>query len=140
MMETSRLLPGLPIELAYLALSVVLLLVHLSVQSFTFKAQVGNRYTVGARDEALKASGVAARAERAYANFRETFPAFTVLALALHATGRADWWSGIGAALWFWMRVAFLPAYLTGWPWVRTLIWNASMVGLVIMLWRLVLP
>ena len=47
----SALIPSLSVEMAYLALSVLLLLVHLSVQSFTYKAQVGNRFTVGPRDE-----------------------------------------------------------------------------------------
>ena len=29
-------------------------------------------------------------------------------------------------------------AYLAGLVWVRTLIWNASAIGIVILLWRLV--
>lgn len=135
---TSLLVPALSVEMAYLALSAFLLLVHLSVQSFTYKAQVGNRYTVGARDDDLPPTGVAGRAARAYRNFNETFPAFAALALAIEATGSGDAWSGFGAALYFWSRVAYLPAYLAGLAWVRSLIWNASAVGLVILLWRLV--
>jgi uncharacterized MAPEG superfamily protein len=131
-------LTQLTTEMLYLLLSVVLLLVHLSVQSFTFKAQVGNRYTVGARDENLQPTGVAGRAARAYANYRETFPAFAVLALSIEVLAAADWWTGFGAALYFWSRVAYLPAYVAGVVWVRSLIWNASAVGLVIMLWRLI--
>ena len=125
-------------EMIYLVLSVVLLLVHLSVQSFTFKAQVGNRYTVGPRDEDLQPSGLAGRAARAYANFRETFPAFAALALAIEVLGTADWWTGFGAALYFWCRVVYLPASLAGVVWIRSFIWNFSAIGLVIMLWRLV--
>lgn len=125
-------------EMSYLLLSVVLLLVHLAVQSFTFKAQVGNRYTVGARDEGLQPTGLAGRAARAYANYRETFPAFATLALAVEILGTADWWTGLGAALYFWCRVAYLPAYLAGVVWVRSLIWKVSGIGLAIMLWRLV--
>jgi uncharacterized MAPEG superfamily protein len=125
-------------EMFYLALSVVLLLVHLSVQSFTFKEQVGNRYTVSARDEGLQPTGVAGRAARAYANFRETFPAFAALALAIELLGAGDGWTGFGAALYFWSRVAYLPAYLAGVVWVRSFIWCSSAIGLVIMLWRLI--
>ena len=130
-------IPGLSPEMGYLALSAILLLVHLSVQSFTFKAQVGNRYTVGARDEGLMASGLAGRAERAFRNFLETFSAFAALAIAIEVTGKNDAWSAFGAALYFWTRVAFLPAYLAGLVWVRTLIWNVSAVGIVILIWRL---
>ncbi len=125
-------------EMFYLVLSVVLLLLHLAVQSFTFKAQVGNRYTVGARDEGLQPSGLAGRAARAYGNFRETFPAFAALALAIEVLGAGDWWTGFGAALYFWCRVAYLPAYLAGVVWVRSFIWKFAAIGLVIMLWRLV--
>lgn len=125
-------------EMFYLVLSVVLLLAHLAVQSFTFKAQVGNRYTVGARDEGLQPTGMAGRAARAYANFRETFPAFVGLALAIEVLGAGDWWTGFGAALYFWCRVAYLPAYLAGVVWVRSFIWKFAAIGLVIMLWRLV--
>lgn len=125
-------------EMFYLVLSIVLLLVHLSVQSFTFKAQVGNRYAVGARDEGLQPTHIAGRAARAYANFRETFPAFAALALAIEVLGAGDWWTGLGATLYFWSRVAYLPAYLAGVVWIRSFIWNFSAIGLVIMLWRLV--
>ncbi len=125
-------------EMFYLVLSIVLLLVHLSVQSFTFKAQVGNRYTVGARDEGLQPTHIAGRAARAYATFRETFPAFAALALAIEVLGAGDWWTGLGATLYFWSRVAYLPAYLAGVVWIRSFIWNFSAIGLVIMLWRLV--
>jgi len=136
--EVSAIIPALGVEMAYLALAVLLLLVHLSVQSFTYKAQVGNRYTVGARDDDLPPAGTAGRAARAFRNFNETFPAFAALALAIEVTGSSDGWSGLGAALYFWCRVAYLPAYLAGLAWIRTFIWNASAVGLVIMLWRLV--
>ncbi len=136
-LQTGAIVPGLSAEMGYLALSAILLLVHLSVQSFTFKAQVGNRYTVGARDDNLKAAGIAGRAERAFRNFLETFCAFAALALAIEITGKNDARSAFGAALYFWMRVAFLPAYLAGLVWVRTLIWNASAIGIVILIWRL---
>lgn len=135
--EPHAIIPGLSPEMGYLGLSTVLLLVHLSVQSFAFKAQVGNRYTVGARDEGLLPTGFAGRAERAFRNFLETFAAFAALAIAIEVTGKNDGWTSFGAALYFWMRIAYLPAYLVGVPWVRSLIWNASAVGIVILIWRL---
>ncbi len=53
--------------------AMVLGLVHVTAASFAFKAQVGNAYTVGARDEELKPKGVAARLDRAQRNCLETF-------------------------------------------------------------------
>ena len=40
-------------------------LVHLSCASFSFKAQVGNAYSVGARDENIQPAGMAGRLQRA---------------------------------------------------------------------------
>jgi uncharacterized MAPEG superfamily protein len=132
----SAIVPSLSAELAYLGLSVVLLLVIISVQSFALKAQVGNEYTVGSRDAGLPSAGLAARAERALRNFLETFVAFAAVALALELSGKGDWWSWLGAALYFWGRVAHFPLYLAGVPWLRTFAWNIATLGIAVMLWR----
>ncbi|MCB1459901.1 MAG: MAPEG family protein [Nitratireductor sp.] len=137
-MEHGAILPGTSTEMGYLILGTVLLFIHVSVQSFALKAQAGNLYTIGSRDEEILPTGMAARARRALENYLETFPALVALALAVEVTGKADWWTGLGAAIWFWARVAYLPAYLSGLPWVRTFIWNASMIGLVVIIVRLV--
>jgi uncharacterized MAPEG superfamily protein len=132
----SAILPSLSVEMAYLALSVLLLLVIVSVQSFSLKAEVGNTYTVGARDTGVAVGVLAGRAERALRNFLETFAGFAALAVALEITGRADWWSGLGAAFYFWGRAAHLPLYLAGVAWLRTFAWNIATLGIAIMLWQ----
>ena len=40
----------------------------------------------------------------------------------------------MGAQLYFWARVAYIPAYALGISYVRTAIWAASMAGLVMVL------
>jgi len=42
--------------------------------------------------------------------------------------------SVLGAQLYFWARVAYVPVYAAGLPVVRTLIWTASIAGLVMVL------
>ena len=42
--------------------------------------------------------------------------------------------AGLGAQLYFWGRVAFLPVYALGLPVVRTLAWTVSLVGIVLVL------
>jgi uncharacterized MAPEG superfamily protein len=49
------------VELWRLFLAVALGLVHLAAASFAFKAQAGNRYSVGPRDEGLTPQGLAGR-------------------------------------------------------------------------------
>lgn len=39
-----------------------------------------------------------------------------------------------GAALWFWARVAYIPAYASGIPLVRSIAWFASLGGLLLMI------
>lgn len=125
-------------ELWTLIGAVVLGLVHVSAASMTFKAEVGNAYTVGARDEERRPSGVAGRLDRALRNFNETFPLFAAVILMVHATGCAGEWSWVGALLYLGGRALYLPAYASGLPWVRTVCWNVATLGLVLVLVQLV--
>jgi uncharacterized MAPEG superfamily protein len=115
--------------------AMVLGLVHLAAASFTFKAQVGNAYTVGARDQNLQPAGVAARLDRAQRNFLETFAIFVAAVLLLEVRGQAGGWlSEAGALLYLCGRILFLPLYALGIPWTRTLAWNAATAGLVMVM------
>ena len=133
----SLILPSLPVEIAYLALSGGLLFVQLALQSILLTRQFGSQYNAGPRDEQREPTGIAGRAERAFRNFLETFPLFAAVALAVHVAGRADWWSGLGAALYFWARVAYLPLYMAGIPYLRSAVWCVASLGIVVMLWQL---
>lgn len=133
----SSFLPSLPVEIAYLALAGVLLLVHITTQAVLLTRELGSDYNAGPRDEQRSLSGIAGRAERALRNYLETFPLFAALVLAVIAAGKADWWTATGAALYFWARVAYLPLYLAGVPYLRSLAWTVAGAGLVIILWQL---
>jgi uncharacterized MAPEG superfamily protein len=119
-------------ELYALCAATLLGLVHLSAASFSFKAQVGNRYAVGSRDEWLKPTGVAARLDRAYANFRETYPLFAAVVLMVYVTDAAGAWSLWGSVMYLTGRALFLPLYAAGVPWLRTFSWNLASLGLVV--------
>lgn len=125
-------------ELWTLIGAVVLGLIHVSAASMTFKAEVGNAYTVGARDEERRPTRVAGRLERALRNFNETFPLFVAVVLAVHVTDCAGEWSRVGALLYLGGRTLYLPAYASGIPWVRTICWNIATLGLVFVLVQLV--
>lgn len=133
----SLLLPTLSVEIAYLALACALLLVHIGVQAILLTRELGPEYNAGARDEPRRVTGIGGRAERALRNYLETFAAFAALALAVTVAGKADWWTGLGAALYFWARVAYLPLYLAGIPYLRSAVWAVASAGLVIILWQL---
>lgn len=125
-------------ELWTLLGAIVLGLLHVSAASMAFKAEVGNAYTVGARDDDRRPTGVAGRLERALRNFNETFPLFVAIILMVHVTGCAGEWSRIGALVYIGGRALYLPAYASGLPWVRTICWKIATLGLVLVLVQLV--
>ena len=122
------------VEFACLLGAMVLGLVHLTAASFTFKAQVGNRYSVGARDEDLRPTGVAGRLDRAQRNFLETFAIFAAAVLLAAFLGKGGWLSEAGALMYLGGRVLFLPLYAMGVPWLRTFSWNLATLGLVMVM------
>jgi uncharacterized MAPEG superfamily protein len=121
-------------DLWMLAGSILLGLIHAGAQSFAYKAQVGNAYTVGARDEAKPATGVAGRLERALRNFIETFPLFLGAIVVVHLSGRyrAGSIADVGSALYLMGRALYLPLYWAGVPNLRTVAWQIATVGIVL--------
>ncbi|MDP2329792.1 MAG: MAPEG family protein [Reyranella sp.] len=126
------------VEMGCLYAAMVLALVHLTAASFSFKAQVGNRYTVGPRDEDLRPTGLAGRLDRAQRNFLETFPVFVAAVLMAHLLDRSGVMSAAGALFYIGGRTLFLPLYAWGVPWLRTFAWNIATLGLVLVMVQLV--
>lgn len=120
--------------LVLLALSVALLVFHILLQGVLATRELGSAWNAGPRDDAQEPAGkLAGRAARASANFRETYPAFVALALALAIAGDAEGWGLAGAWLWFVARLVYIPLYLAGIPYVRSLVWLVSLAGLAVM-------
>ncbi len=122
-------------ELSLLAWATILGLLQIALVATCSVVQRGLPWAVGPRDDALPAlSTVAGRLDRARGNFLETFPFFVALVLANHVLQQHDSMTTLGAQLYFWARVAYVPAYAAGIPYLRTLIWAVSIVGLVLLL------
>ena len=56
---------------------------------------------------------------------------FAALVLVAQVAGKTNEMTALGAQLFFWSRVAYAIVYILGLPWVRTLTWAVSIVGLV---------
>lgn len=121
-------------ELTYLIYAVILLLVHVVVQATLSDLSKGLGWALGPQDERRDQSVLADRVERALRNYSETFPAFAALALLIGLTEASTATSALGAAIYFWARVAYIPAFASGLPLVRSVAWLTSMGGLVMML------
>jgi uncharacterized MAPEG superfamily protein len=118
-----------------LAWSVVLLVAHVLLQGMLASKELGPKWNAGPRDDNKKPAGkFAGRAARASSNFRETYPAFVALAAGLLFTGETGGLGLTGAIVWFVGRIAYYPLYLAGIPYIRSLVWTGSMVGLGLML------
>jgi uncharacterized MAPEG superfamily protein len=132
---------ALPVELQVLAWSVMLLFGHIVLQSGLATLETGLPYNAGPRDDDRLPRGVyARRAQRALANFLETYPAFIALAVALAISGRAGGTGAQGALFWIGARVVYVPLYLAGVPYVRTLAFGVSIWGLIRMFEQLLWP
>ena len=116
------------------ALSVGLLMFHVLLQSTLAVRETGTAWNAGPRDIEVKPkSALAGRAKRASANFRETYPGFAVLVLAL-AIGGDNWGLGFaGTLVWFAARIVYIPLYLGGVAYIRSYVWLVAMFGLAMM-------
>ena len=117
-----------------------LILVYVSVQAMLLKSSAGNEWTVGARDLAAGESPLSARAKRATQNLLETALIYVCLAVATELTGHSSALTEWGTIVYLTGRTIYLPAYLSGAPWVRTIIWNISTAALAVMLYGALFP
>jgi uncharacterized MAPEG superfamily protein len=127
----------MPAELIVLALSIVLLVVHIALQGNLATRERGMDWNAGPRDgEATPLGPMAGRAQRALDNFKETWPAFIALALGLAVIDATGGIGALGAWLWLIARIAYLPLYLFGVRYVRSFAYLVSMLGLALMFIR----
>src|ERR1700752_5256878 len=119
-------------ELMYLACAVALTLVQMLVAGTGSASQVGAMTLFGNREDLPALMGWAGRAQRAHRNMLENLVLFAALVLVAQIAGRDNAMTALGAQLFFWARVVYVPVYLIGIPWLRTGVWAISVVGLVL--------
>ena len=122
----------MPIELSYLVASVALFFVYIFAEVIAGNLQYSTKELLGARDDLPEYNSAVGRSKRATSNMLESMIMFAPLILVAHATDRLNDMTALGAAIYFWARVAYAPTYWFGVPIVRTLAWFASVVGIVI--------
>jgi uncharacterized MAPEG superfamily protein len=125
-------------ELMWLLWTVALTVVQMliCVSGATFK--VGLPMLASNRDGMPALTGWARRAERAHHNMLESLVLFVALVLIAVVANKTNSATLLGAQLFFWARLAYAVVFVAGIPWLRTLVWFASMIGLVIIFFQLV--
>ena len=90
----------------------------------------GMKAALGNREEACEAHGFAARTDRAGKNMLENMVLFTALALVASIGGVGDPHVELGARIFYWARLAYIPIYMVGIPVARTATWAISIIGM----------
>ncbi|HKW37810.1 MAG TPA: MAPEG family protein [Burkholderiales bacterium] len=125
-------------ELMWLVWAVALAFVQVLIAVTGAFTQVGLMKLVGNREDMPKLTGWVGRAERAHFNMMINLVLFASLELAVAVLGKGNATTMLGAQLFFWGRLAYAVIYLAGLPWLRTLSWLGSVVGLILIFLQLV--
>ena len=124
-------------DLYYLLMSAVLCFVQMLIAATGANTQVGLPALAGNREGLPEIVGWAGRARRAHLNMLENLVLFSALVLIAAVAGKANATTAMGAMIFFWARLAYAVIYLIGIPWLRTLAWFVSVIGMVMIAWAL---
>ena len=117
---------------AYLLLSVALFFAMILVQVLANIKHNGLVPLSGARDDLKAPTFFLERAKRANQNMIESLVMFIPLILVAVITERTNGMTALGAALFFWGRLAYAPLYWFGVPWLRSAAWFVGILGLIL--------
>jgi uncharacterized MAPEG superfamily protein len=118
-------------ELMLLAWAVVLTLAQMLVAATGSAAQYGVMPLFGNREGLAPLTGWAGRAYRAHHNMLENLVLFAALVLVAQLLNKGGTPQVLlGAQLFLYGRIAYALIYVAGIPWLRTLAWAVSVVGL----------
>ena len=127
------------IELKLLAWTLVLALIQVLLPALLRNHEAGIAYNARARDEPGAPVGkVTGRLMRAQSNLFETLPVFAAAILIAHIAGRDNVQTQWGAWLYLLARIAYVPLYVAGVPYLRSLVWVVSLAGILLILNRLI--
>ena len=124
-------------DLHYLLLSTSLCFVQVLIAATGTNTQVSLPKLAGNREHMPEIVGWPGRARRAHLNMLENMVVFATLVLIAAVAGKANATTAMGAMIFFWARLAYAVIYLIGIPWLRTLAWAVSVIGMVMIAWVL---
>jgi uncharacterized MAPEG superfamily protein len=119
-------------DLKLLLWSVALTFIEVAIAAIAASAEVGPGTLAGNRETQATLHGFSGRAQRAHRNMLESLPLFIALVLIAQLIGRANATTLLGCQLFFWGRLAHWLIYLAGIPWLRTLAWVVSVIGMIL--------
>ena len=119
-------------DLQMLVWSAALFLAQMVVAAIGANGQLGLPALAGNREGLAPVTGWAGRARRAHLNMLENLVVFAIVVLVAHVAGKTNATTALGAALFFWARLAYAIIYVAGVPWLRTAAWAVALAGILL--------
>ena len=89
----------------------------------------GLNYGIGNRDKSVELPGWITRAIRAHQNMIENIGPFAILVVVAHLAGKANDTTALGAAMFFYARIAHAVSYTMGILYLRTIVFFVGLAG-----------
>ncbi|HXC29735.1 MAG TPA: MAPEG family protein [Stellaceae bacterium] len=125
-------------DLKILVWTIALAFIEVVVAVLLAMGQVGLGMLAGNREGLGELTSFAGRAKRAHWNMIESLPLFIALVLVAQIAGKANGATHAGCVLFFWGRLAHFVIYVIGVPWLRTIAWVISVIGLIMIFGQVV--
>ena len=123
-----------PAELRLLGVAVVIGLVQLVWATAVARREQDPKWVLGPQDEKKPLGPLAARLERAFRNYMETFPLFAAAVIAAALAGKLGALTFWGSGLYVAARALYVPLYAFGVPVARTVVWLVGSLGLLLVI------
>jgi len=122
-------------ELWMLTDTTILFMLLLAMQSvISLATGVPITVLVGDRSDLPPLGGLRGRATRTVNNSVEGMVVFVPLVVIAHLAGISNELTVLGATIYFWSRVVYVPCYMFGIPWLRTVVFAVGLAGMLMIL------
>ena len=123
-------------ELKVLVWVLILTLVQILLTATLRTRETGLAYNASPRDIPAPApvGVVTGRMMRAQRNLLETLPVFIAAIITIQFAQIQSSEIHYGTLIYFWARILYVPLYAFGVSYVRSIVWAASLVGIVMLL------
>ncbi len=102
-----------------------------------FQVTGGIKWAFGNRETQLEVAPWVSRTVRAHSNHIENLGLFTILVVVAHVSGKANELTALGAALYFYSRIAHTLIYASGLVYLRTIAFFVGTGGEILILLQL---
>jgi uncharacterized MAPEG superfamily protein len=123
---------AVPAELKLLGIAVIIGLVQLSWATAVARREQDPQWVLGPQDDKPPLGHTAARLDRAFKNYMETFPLFAAAVVAADLMGKLGGLTLWGCGLYAAARALYVPLYAFGVPVARTVVWIIGSLGLLL--------